>query len=313
MLPEDHTDPPVAAYLVLSHQRDGRLTRLLQTIRHRDPQARIYLDHNVEAASAITPAVRDLVDFLSFSPGARGDFSPVERTLKMMRAALQDPDMRYLTLLSGEDYPCADLVQMRRDLARTPDGFLQHFPMLPAQSPTLPLHEARSRYLYSWRSLVPLGARTSRVLRPIQAINYCQPWVRVNTAFGSLKVGVHGNAPPTDVRLVGGSFWFSLSRAAVHSALRTVQDRPDLVAWAHRANCVDEAFFQTVLANDPDLRFVNDSKRYVDFSRTSQGRPAYLDLASLPQIRASKAYFCRKVASPELMDALDQETGNSAP
>lgn len=303
-----HADLPIVGYVILSHQPDLRLQRLVRRIRHLDPDARIHINHNPTGAKAITSVVRKHADSIVLTPGGRGDSSHIKRQLHSSRIALEDPDVDYIIAISGEDYPCMSLVSARRELAETTDGFLNHTPALDSALSPWPRREVATRYLYRWTTLFKHGARIGSVLHPLHAVNFVQPWIRFNTVYGGLRVGRRGNPPPEGLQLHAGTAWSSLSRRAVEAVDEALREGSPVARWASRILVADEVVVPSVVASSPELQVVNQRKFFVDFSQTHHGRPAYLDRRHLHAVLASNAWFCRKVASSEFMDELDRVT-----
>ncbi|WP_104105682.1 hypothetical protein [Nocardioides sp. 616] len=226
-------------------------------------------------------------------PGGRGDAGLVLRWLDAARW-LGGRGVTHVVTISGQDYPLRPLPELHRALAESGDGFAEHFPVLRAGS-HWPLREGRSRYLYSWRSLRPLGPRAKARLRPLQLVNRLQPWWRVNVSYDRLRVGRRtGSGLPAGWEPWGGSFFTNLSWRAVERVLAAAEDE-SVMAWARRSLVVDEAFLQTVLVNDGSFALVDTAGRYYDFSGTRHGSPRTLaTLDDVRRARASGAFFGRK-------------------
>lgn len=303
-----HADLPIIGYVILSHQPDLRLERLVCRIRELDPDARIHVNHNSKGAGAITPAVRKTTDSIVLSPGGRGDFSHIRRQLHSSRIALEDPVVDYIIVISGEDYPCASLISARCELAGVTDGFLKHTPALDPTLSPWPQREVATRYFYRWTTLFRHSPRIASILHPLHAANFIQPWVRFNTVYGGLRVGLRGNPPPGGLQLYAGSAWSALSRRAVEVLDETLREGSAVAQWAARILVADEVVVPSVVASSPALQVADQRKFFVDFFQTRHGRATYLDSRHLPAVLSSNAWFCRKVASSEFMDELDRIT-----
>ena len=302
---ELHVQLPVIAYVIVSHQPDGRLERLVGRIRQLDPDARIHVNHNPTGVRAITPAVRENADSVVLTPGGRGDSTHIDRQLHSSRLALEDPKVDFVIVISGEDYPCADLVSARRDLLDAKDGFLNHRKAFGDDSPW-PQREPFTRYYYKWRTLRRHSARWASLLRPLHAINYMQPWIRFNTVYGALRLGWRGNTPPVGLTLYAGTAWSCLSRRAIEIIDAVLTKGSEVERWASKTLVADEVLIPSVILSAQQLSVQNERKFFVDFTGTQHGRPVYLTAEHLPQVLNSGAWFCRKVRSKEFMDALDQ-------
>jgi hypothetical protein len=102
-------------------------------------------------------------------------------------------------------------------------------------------------------------------------------------------------------RIFGGDFWFQINRKAL---TRLIADPalPCLEKYFRARSNTAESFFQTALCNQPDLRICKQHKRYADW--TSGGaHPKLLEVADVPRILKSGAYFARKFRA----DGITQE------
>jgi hypothetical protein len=112
---------------------------------------------------------------------------------------------------------------------------------------------------------------------------------------------------PDDVPCFKGSAWFSLRRAAIDRVLAAAHDDHELVRAFRDTRIPDEAFFHTLLFNDPSIRIVNDDRRFMRWV-DGAAHPEVLTTADLPDIERTGRDFARKVdldADPALADALD--------
>lgn len=298
--------PPRVAYLLFTHRNVPGIARLVNTIQLQDPQSEIWISHDRDGEAG----VEDLAE----SPGVkvvlgdhreRGDFSLLSGTLDLMKDAITG-DADYFVCLSGEDYPCRPLIEMRDDLSMAGDGWLHTFPALDREMSDWPYSLARQRYHFRWFVGPRISASWSRRLRFVHALNRVQPWFRFNVVYGRLRVAARRRPLLEDSDWYGGSAWWTLSRRAVEYVLDAARSRHDLMDWARHTIAVDESFFQTVLSTAPGFAFDGDGRRYFDFGETGLGHPKSLTVDDLPAIHASNAYFCRKVNDHELVARLDE-------
>jgi hypothetical protein len=248
---------------------------------------------------------------VSLDVGGRGRFHNVERWLGAARWLRDNEPVDYVVTLTGQDYPVRPLNELHAALRSSGDGLMEHFPVL-RPGGNWPIREGKARYLYSWHELRRLSPVAKDRLRPLLALNLVQPFVRVNIAYDSLRVGTRTRSPfEGSWECWGGSFFTNLSWAAVENVLEAVE-RPDIMGWAQRSLLIEEAFFQTILINAGRFTFKNDSGRYYDFTRARHGSPATLTASDIPRAVASGAYFARKwdpTAGPELYGQLDESIG----
>jgi hypothetical protein len=139
---------------------------------------------------------------------------------------------------------------------------------------------------------------------------------RINTSYG-LMVGRRADPAPfnADFRCYAGSYWHTIRRRCAEHLLDFVDAEPELVAYLQRVLVPDECFFQTVLANHPGFRFINDNRRYFDMRGARHGHPKVMTEEDMPKFLGGRYVFARKFAwsnGPALLDRLDRYALGSA-
>lgn len=202
--------------------------------------------------------------------------------LRCLEAGLEAvPDLEWLLLVSGQDYPAQHLRRTEADLDRQDaDALLRWFPV--PDDPAADVHpwQARCRQRYLRRIRVP-GHRRS------------VPFPR---------------RPPFDdrTRLFIGDMWVNLRAPAVHHVLEQRDRLPQVASYLSRCSIPDEALLPTLLLNDSaDLRIRHDRRRWI---RWVEGRlnPELLSLADVPDVTTGGDWFARKVDSARSADVLDR-------
>lgn len=299
------------AYLIQSHKNVDQVSRLVWALSQLDPGCRIYISHDHRDGYGVEDLVSDRVQ-VTRDDGGRGGFHPITRWLKQVDAVREDGGAEYVVLISGQDYPVRPMSNMLADLRQAGDGFIEAFPALTREGNHWPVREGRSRYLYRWRELVSINDRTRDALAALHIVNFLQPWLRVNVAYGGLQLGVRRGTLPRGLQCFGGSMFPSLSWAAVEHVVDTSRTRPDIMRWAHESLVIDEAFFQSVLMSAPGFKFALSAYRYFKFDRSKFGHPAVLTAQDFPDLTASEAYFARKfdvTVDDRVLDMVDEALG----
>lgn len=281
------------AYLIQSHKNVPQVARLTERLLTLDPQARVYISHDVRDGPGVEELATDRVR-VSRSAGSRGGFHPIQRWLDAIGQVRADGGADYVVLVSGQDYPIKPAEQMHQALAAAGDGFLECFPALQQEGNHWPVREGRGRYLYRWRELFPISDRARNLLAPAHALNFVQPWLRINVAYGGVKIGRRRRALPEGLNCHGGSMFPSLSWRCVEFIERIVETRPDVMQWARDSLVIDEAFFQTALMSWGDFDLELSARRYYQFDQSRFGHPAVLTDGDFEDIMASPAFFARK-------------------
>ena len=206
------------------------------------------------------------------------------RSLRWLKANV--PTLTWALVISGQDYPIRTMASIEDELASAPcDAFIRHFRLDtdPAQDVHPWQTKTRRRYLY--RRRLPGSARSVEL-----------PWPRrhpFHDGFG----------------LYSGEQWIDLSVRAVDKMLGSPLNEP-LLRYLRRAPLADEAAVVTLaLSGEPELAVVNDRRRYIRWPGGGAWHPAVLGPEDVPEMRASSAFFARKLdlgAWPGAFDALDE-------
>ena len=296
-------------YYLQTHTRPAQVARLVEVIREGSPDGIVLISHDAAGPPLDIPRLEALpgVHVLT-GPGGYGDFSHLDRYF----AAVDWLDARgiefdWLENLTGQDYPLRPIADIERVLARTrTDGYLQYAPVFPDDTPpgadqgAAPGYrlcrpfDATMRYRYRhWRVGRPTPA-SQRWLRPLMALDWMQPWVRLSLAFGTVGVRRRATVFDDGFPCYGGSFFCTLSAPAVRYARRFARENPGIVAFFRTVLAPDEVFLHTVLVNSGQFRFVPDAKRYIDFRNSRNNHPKTLGVADLDAMLASGAHWARK-------------------
>ena len=174
-----------------------------------------------------------------------------------------------------------------------------------------PARHGYDRYYYQYRKLKnDLNVAERAVLRiPRLTIERFTDKLRINTAYG-LMVGRRPDRVPftPQFRCYAGSYWHTIRRHCAEYVLEFFEASPDIVEYFRRVLIPDESFVQTVLANRPSFRFMNDNRRYFDMRGSRLGHPKFLTERDIPQFAGQRYVFARKIEwtnSPAMFDKLD--------
>jgi hypothetical protein len=294
-----------AGYLVQSHRDPDQVARLVRTLRHGSPDCLVHVSHDFASSPLDLAGVPGVV--VRAARGGYGDFSHVRRYLDAVEDLAPDrPD--WIVNITGQDYPIRPVAEAEAELAAgDADGYLEYFPALDPDRSAWPVRRARSRYLFRHRRLLALSPAAKRRLRPLQALNYVQPVLRVHVSYG-LTVGIRRRSPfgPHFV-LYGGSAYHSLSWPCVDYLREFCAARPEVLRYYEGTLSPVESLVQTILVNSGRFRLTGDCRRYFDFRGSTFNHPRFLGLEDLPRALASGADFARKIEDPAVLDALDAQ------
>jgi Core-2/I-Branching enzyme len=304
-------------YHVETHRNPRQIERLVRTLLRGAPDALVVVDHDRSFESPDPTVLAGLGAVLRLSPGGYGDMSHVQRWMATAHwLEREGVEYSWLSNLTGQDYPVRPMADIHRNLEETDaDAFIQTFEVMDEEQTRWGVQRGRTRYEFNHHRVARLSPRGQRVLRPLQAVNLVQPWVRVTTSTG-LAIGLRDRSPfGNDLVLRGGSFFCTLSRLAVESVLRFSEARPDVAEHLSGSIAPDEVYLQTALGwaveHDPlakSLHIDGDCKRYFDFSESSFNHPRTFTPADVPTVLGSGADFARKFDEaryPGVLDLID--------
>ncbi len=266
-----HRDPPLVRRLV------GRITEGTNTV--------AVVHHDPRGPELGLPASDSLLVVPDPRPCHWGGMDLARTMLRTIGfAATAVPDLSWVLLVSGQDYPARSMSAVEADLASsTADAYLRWFCV--SANPTADVHpwQARTRRRYLHRRRLPRSHRSVPFPR--------RPPFRNGT------------------ELYVGDMWVNLRDSAVAHVLAQRTRLGRVERYLSRCSIPDEALVPSLLLNDAGhLDVVNDRKRYIRWVE-GQPHPEYLTLDDVPLISAAPDFFARKVDSAQTPDVLDRLDG----
>ena len=195
------------------------------------------------------------------------------------------PDLAWLLLVSGQDYPAQHLQLTEQALARSDDDAMLRWFDVP-DDPHDDVHpwQTRCRTRYLHRVRVPGNRRSVPCPRPLHPFR-------------------------GGTRLFIGDMWANLRAPAVHHVLEQRERLGRVERYLSRCSVPDEALLPTLLLNDADhLRISGERRRWIRWVEGSP-HPELLRPEDVPAVAASGDFFARKVdgtATAEVLDRLDE-------
>ncbi len=268
------------AYLILAHRDLDQLAALITRLLRDDPEDRVVVhydrgspvsDEELQAfagrfggAVSLVPRIRCLW----------GHHSQIEAEWRLKKAATE-LEIDYAHLISGQDWPVttkADMVAAiepgtgyvtfeQPDMTERMDDYHFHDGMLGPNPHTT-----------SWRYHKDMNLRrTARLYTRLRGPRAC-PW------GPSWKKG---------------SAWWTLSREALCYAVPRIGAAIEAGRFRHTL-CGDEHVIHTVMAYSPFADRLRENRRFIRW-QPGTSNPELLRAADEPAIRASDAWFARKV------------------
>ena len=278
------TDPG-HAFLVLAHTDPAMFNHLTQALAD---SGKVYV--HLDAKSDPKGWGRDpRVQFLENQiPVFWGEWSVCEATLRLMEAALRDPNIRRLTLVTGSHYP----IRSSADLVRRGQQAGNVIASIVAPNREEGKGEERFRHRFV-RSRNPQGilfkGKNALVRRLAPTLRY-EPLVNANTGLRA-----------------GSQFW-SLDRDAAEHVVARARSGDPLVRYFQKIACPDESFFATLVAEiDPEVQ--QHGTTYAKWASGMHPQPITLEDIQ-GAIESTDFWFARKFSwgsDSHLLQQLDED------
>jgi hypothetical protein len=273
------------SFIILAHKAPDQVLRLLQRLRHPQVDCYIHLDakcnFNEWAPIAALPQVYFVEKRVAVTWAA---FSQTQAILNSMAAVLKAGQAyRYISLISGQDYPLKNIDAFYRFLL-SQDGrqFLEVWP------PDELAENMTKITRYHFEDL-----RLPGKYRLTGWLNKLAPQRR----------------HPLNMKAYIGSTWWSLTEDCAAYCLRFLQEHPALKRFYRYTWGSDEFLFHTIIMNSAyKEKVVNDNLHYIDWSE-DQASPKTFRADDLPALLQSGKFFARKLdlaLAPELLDRIDE-------
>jgi hypothetical protein len=196
-------------------------------------------------------------------------------------AATHIPELSWVLVISGQDYPTRHMNDIEQDLAQSSkDAYLRYFRV--DREPGNDEHH--------WQQLT-----RRRYLRKIRL-----PGTHRSVPFPRRRL-----FDDKELSLYVGDQWVNLKQSAVHHVLEQQRRLPKVERYFNWSSIPDEGYLSTLLLNNAQhLTIEADRRRYISWTK-GQRHPALLEIADVEKAAASSDLFARKVDSERTPDVLD--------
>ncbi len=304
------------AFLVLAHDQEEHLYRLVRSLSAERCHCFVHLDSRMDS-SRFESMVAGSPEVTILPPDRRRaihwcGFSMVEATLELLREAAATGRFERFVLLSGKDYLIKDLRTVLVRIAEDRE-FIQVDRVLSPDGSSQ-FDRCANRCFLGDNAVAALrsgNAFLSRIARKLE-----RRWRR---------------RIPKGMTIYYGPSWWCLTREAVAEIFALVERRPRVLAWFRFARSPDEMFFQTAIKSTSRAPFIaldnttasvftgepnRQALHYVDWARPNPALPRTLECDDFEAVRNSTALFARKfdaVRSARLLERIDRHLDASAP
>ncbi|MEZ0491298.1 hypothetical protein AB2L28_03510 [Kineococcus sp. TBRC 1896] len=275
------------AYVVMAHTAPAAVAARVRRVRHLAPSS-----HVLVRSAGLLLSDQDAADLgialLRSDIRVRwGDWSLTAAAVEALTAAQRRWNPDHVVLVSGQDHPVTDLAAWEAGLAGV-DAVLRrdprdvHAPRWHHRWHVLPAQEGLGGL---WSGLTRLSDRL-----PVRS--------GVTRAGGRTWVARRPRSGGPPLPYVKGSFWCTLSRAAVTAVAEAAAD-PAVGGWFATTLLPDEAFVHSVLAARPDLATVAGATSFTVFPTAGSAHPRELGVDDVEAALAGGTPFARKVVGVE--------------
>jgi hypothetical protein len=221
-----------------------------------------------------------------------GGVNTLKSFLLLIKEALKNPDIEYLHIISGGDFPIktnnyfADFFEQNKG-----KEFLEHFPLPSTRWTDGGMNRVNHYNLYDiFNAKSYIGVRAiSQTLKFQKALK--------------VKRNLSDSLP----KLHGGSTWWSLSNKCLKYVIDYTEREPELLERLKYSFCSEEIYFQTVIMNSSfKNNVVNDSLRYISWEYKHGTIPAALDEGDFEILKKSNHLFARKFEYPVSIKLLNE-------
>jgi hypothetical protein len=211
-----------------------------------------------------------------------GGINHLKCILHLAEEALKNKDINTFHLISGHDYPIKDKSYFIEFFEQNKNrDFFSHFE-LPSK---YWFHGGMNRLEY-YNLYDILDAKKYR--------KYIFKFIELQSKL-NIKRSISKKVP----KLYGGETWWSLSRETLSYVIDYTKNKDYFLKRLKHSFCSEEIYVQTVIMNSKYAeKAVNDSLRYIDWSRRNGNSPANLDLTDWNKMIDSNKLFARKFEFP---------------
>ncbi|BCL36772.1 beta-1,6-N-acetylglucosaminyltransferase [Nostoc sp. MS1] len=280
------------AYLILAHNNPSHLQKLIKALDGADTHFFIHIDAKQDISPFQSKISNENISFIKErSIIFWGEFSIVQATIDLIKAALSKQKFEYLILISGSDYPLKN-AQYIKDFLQRKKG--SEFITL-VEVPHEEYRKGWDRF-HQYRISFPSNNKILRGVKRVLnfVINNVLHWQRnYKKSLGDLKP-------------YAGGQWWALSGDACQYILDFIEKNPKVVRFFQTAFIPDESFFQTILGNSS---FMSRIKPNLTFTKWDDSEhPNYITVELLQSFKfedvinrqsisgCSEVLFARKFA-----------------
>jgi hypothetical protein len=221
-----------------------------------------------------------------------------DATIRLMKLALQNPEVTYVHLLSGQDWPAGDIEEIYNFYENNSNLYMLAERVTDLKKSGEPII-LWQKYYWDYDRI----DRRTTYGKIYHRLSLLWQTVRRVDKFRDLKI---------ELPLWQGPNWMDLPRDAVEYLLAYFEEHENIQKLFMTGFCSDEFWIQTILCNSREFskRIVPNYHRYILWEEKHGSYPAILDEADYDKIAAGDYHFIRKVTMADSKGLMERLTEN---
>lgn len=288
------------AVLILAHKDFDQVLELARQLKSKF-DIYIHFDVKMNLSSEEKKKLKNEgIKYISKFDVKWGSWSIVKATIDLMEYALEDKNIDYFHLISGQDWPTQQVNNIYEYFEKNKTKIYLDF------EDALSVRKSGEPIIWWVKYYFPYDRINRRSLfgKIFHRINILvQTIIRVNKLR---KLDVN-------FRIYSGSQWFDLPRYAVEYVLKYLKENKELKGILSTSFCSDEFWVPTILKNNKEFsrNIVKNNHRFIKWEKKNGSYPAILDESDYTDIISTDDFFARKIDingySKELVRRLNKE------
>ena len=218
---------------------------------------------------------------------AWGGYNHVKALLSLMKRAVENPDVSYIHMLTGEDY-------LLKSPSKIHEQFIEDEHIYLSYIAERDFNEAVKKRYYYYNFFQDKNVK-NKILWLIQDF----------TVLLQKKIGIKRKGLGEFDEIFKGLVYISMPVTAAKDILTYLTSHPDYEKDLYRCQLPEEFFFHTLLLNDEfcggkwKSHIIDRELRYMNWERGDGGSPVYLEDSDFKELAKSNCVFARKFHGKE--------------
>lgn len=295
--------PLSIGFILLTHNQPQQIHRLIAQLNKMFNYPPIVCHHDFSKCDLSVDCLPKNISFVHPHLQTKwGDFSLVEATIQAIQLMYKSPNSPdWFVLLSGSDYPIKTAKQILNDFSSNKyDAYIHH------EKVKYKVYRQNKKISVIWQKLAYERYWSLKL--------FSLPFFNKKLYPNGLEIRLEHPLltqyflPFSDkFNCFVGDQWFCGNQRSAEYIIKFHAENNAIKSHYSRRMFADESYFQTILANAPNLNLKNDNYRYVDWS-TKASHPKTMLIEDLPNILNSSCHFARKFnidLDSNILDQLD--------